>query len=148
MCRREVPVTLSDGDDAIIEGVADLVFEEAGAWVVVEFKTDVEIGKLGLERYRRQVGLYVAAIARATGKDTRGVLLTSQSSATRCPSLPSGTTCVSAARCCQAFHRDGPNDGASRPAEPVRPDECDVGPGEMTRPRLLGSGSGVMLSGR
>ena len=48
----------------------------------------------------------------------------------------------------QAFHRDGPNDGAPRPAEPVRPDECDVGPGEMLRPRLLGSGSGVMLSAR
>lgn len=75
VCRREVPVTLSDGADAIIEGVADLVFEEAGAWVVVEFKTDVEIGRLGLERYRRQVGLYVAAIARATGRGASGVLL-------------------------------------------------------------------------
>ncbi len=74
-CRREVPLTLSDGEDAIIEGVADLVFEEAGAWVVVEFKTDVEIGRLGLERYRRQVGLYVAAIARATGRNASGVLL-------------------------------------------------------------------------
>ena len=30
-----------------------------GASVVVEFKTDVEIGRLGLERYRRQVGFYV-----------------------------------------------------------------------------------------
>jgi len=74
-CRREVPLTLSDGEGAIIEGVADLVFEEAGAWVVVEFKTDVEIGRQGLEKYRRQVGLYVAAIARATGQSATGVLL-------------------------------------------------------------------------
>ena len=56
-CRREVPLTISDSEDEMIEGVADLVFEEAGAWVVVEFKTDVEIGRPGLERYRRQVEL-------------------------------------------------------------------------------------------
>ena len=74
-CRREVPVTLSDGEGAIIEGVADLVFEEGDAWVVVEFKTDVEIGRQGLEKYRRQVGLYVAAVARATGQSASGVLL-------------------------------------------------------------------------
>jgi ATP-dependent helicase/nuclease subunit A len=74
-CRRELPVTLSDGENAIIEGVADLVFEEAGEWVVVEFKTDVEIGRLGLERYRRQVGFYAATIARATGRSASGVLL-------------------------------------------------------------------------
>ena len=75
VCRRELPLTLSDGDNGIIEGVADLVFDEAAAWVVVEFKTDVEIGRLGLDRYRRQVGLYVAAIARATGRSASGVLL-------------------------------------------------------------------------
>jgi ATP-dependent helicase/nuclease subunit A len=75
VCRRELPLTLSSGTDAIIEGVADLVFEEAGKWVVVEFKTDVEIGRLGLERYRRQVGFYAAAIARATGRDAEGILL-------------------------------------------------------------------------
>jgi len=74
-CRRELPLTLSDGENAIIEGVADLAFEEAGEWVVVEFKTDVEIGRLGLERYRRQVGFYAAAIARATGRRASGVLL-------------------------------------------------------------------------
>ena len=74
-CRRELPLTLSDGENAIIEGVADLVFEDAGAWVVVEFKTDVEIGRVGLERYRRQVGFYAAAVTRATGRDASGVLL-------------------------------------------------------------------------
>ena len=75
VCRREVPVTLSDGERGIIEGVADLVFEEAGQSIVVEFKTDVEIGRLGLERYRRQVAFYVAAVTRTTGRSVSGVLL-------------------------------------------------------------------------
>ena len=66
---------MSDTAEETIEGVADLVFEEAGEWVVVEFKTDVEIGRVGLERYRRQVGFYAAAVARATGRHATGVLL-------------------------------------------------------------------------
>ena len=73
--RRELPLTLSDDANAIVEGVADLVFDDGQELVVVEFKTDVEIGQRGLERYRRQVGLYVSAIARATGRHTRGILL-------------------------------------------------------------------------
>jgi ATP-dependent helicase/nuclease subunit A len=51
------------------------VFEADGGWVVVDFKTDVEIGRQGIERYRRQVGLYAAAVARATGQPATGVLL-------------------------------------------------------------------------
>ena len=35
----------------------------------------VFIGVEGLERYRRQVGFYAAAIERATGKRARGALL-------------------------------------------------------------------------
>jgi ATP-dependent helicase/nuclease subunit A len=74
-CRREVPLTLSGRDPALVEGVADLIFEEDGALVVIEFKTDVEIGEHGLERYRRQVGFYVAAARRATGRAAEGILL-------------------------------------------------------------------------
>ena len=74
VCRRELPLTLATGD-AIVEGIADLAFEEGDQWVVVDFKTDIEIGRLGLERYRRQVGFYAAAIERATGKRARGTLL-------------------------------------------------------------------------
>jgi ATP-dependent exoDNAse (exonuclease V) beta subunit len=73
-CRREVPLMLHDGG-AVVEGVADLVYEDDGRWVVVDFKTDVEIGRQGLERYRRQVGWYAAAMSRATGRPARGVLL-------------------------------------------------------------------------
>jgi ATP-dependent exoDNAse (exonuclease V) beta subunit len=74
-CRREVPVTMSDGNGIVVEGVADLVFLESGRFVVVEFKTDVEIGREGLARYRRQVGFYAAAVAAATGLPAEGVIV-------------------------------------------------------------------------
>jgi ATP-dependent exoDNAse (exonuclease V) beta subunit len=72
-CLREVPIsTVVDG--VLIDGQADLAFEEEGGWVVVDFKTDAEIGGAA-EPYRRQVALYAAAIARSTGHPARGVLL-------------------------------------------------------------------------
>jgi ATP-dependent exoDNAse (exonuclease V) beta subunit len=74
-CRRETPVTFGCPDGSLIEGVVDLAYEHDGQWVVIDFKTDVEIGNEGLERYRRQVGFYAAAIERATGKPARGTLL-------------------------------------------------------------------------
>ena len=70
--RREVPVTLND--DGIVEGVADLAFEEDGRWIVIDFKTDAEIGGR-MEMYKRQVGLYARAIAEATGQPSKGVLV-------------------------------------------------------------------------
>jgi ATP-dependent exoDNAse (exonuclease V) beta subunit len=73
-CRREVPVTLTQQDGRFIEGVVDLAFLEKGIWTVVDFKTDRELAS-GLEHYKRQVGLYCAAIARATGKQTRGIVM-------------------------------------------------------------------------
>jgi ATP-dependent exoDNAse (exonuclease V) beta subunit len=74
-CRRETPVTFGCPDGSLIEGVVDLAYEHDGRWIVVDFKTDVEIGDEGLERYRRQVGFYAAAIERATGKPATGALL-------------------------------------------------------------------------
>ena len=74
-CRREVPLTYLAADGTLIEGVADLAFEEHGRWTVVDVKTDVEIGRLGLDRYKRQVALYAAAIARATSKPATAALL-------------------------------------------------------------------------
>jgi len=86
-CRREVPVALKLDDGVIVEGVVDLAFQEqrpgqeqgqtAGAgspWVVIDYKTDFEV-KGRLEEYRNQVSLYALAIARATGLETRAVLL-------------------------------------------------------------------------
>jgi len=53
----------------------DLAFEEDGKWMVVDYKTDREIAAVGEDGYRRQIALYVSAIARATGKPATGVLV-------------------------------------------------------------------------
>ena len=42
---------------------------------MVDYKTDRELGAAGEEQYRRQVALYTAAIARATGADAQGILV-------------------------------------------------------------------------
>jgi ATP-dependent exoDNAse (exonuclease V) beta subunit len=74
-CRRETPVTSMLPDSTLIEGVVDLAFEERGAWTVVDYKTDRELAAVGEDRYRRQVALYVTAIAQATGQPASGVLI-------------------------------------------------------------------------
>ncbi|HYR95478.1 MAG TPA: 3'-5' exonuclease, partial [Candidatus Binatus sp.] len=74
-CRRECPVAVQMDGGLLVEGVVDAAFLEDGAgWTVVDFKTDVEIAGR-LEEYRRQVGLYALAVARATGMAAQGVLL-------------------------------------------------------------------------
>jgi ATP-dependent exoDNAse (exonuclease V) beta subunit len=74
-CRRETPVALRLDDGTLVEGLVDAAFlDEDRGWTVVDFKTDVELAGR-LDEYRRQVGLYVAAIARASGMPARGVLL-------------------------------------------------------------------------
>jgi ATP-dependent exoDNAse (exonuclease V) beta subunit len=72
-CRRETSITLRQPDGTIVEGVVDLAFREDDAWTVVDFKTDRELGK-DVDAYRRQVGLYAAAITAATGKPATAVL--------------------------------------------------------------------------
>jgi ATP-dependent exoDNAse (exonuclease V) beta subunit len=74
-CRREAPVTLDLGDGDLVDGFVDLAFEEDGAWIVVDYKTDRELTGEGEARYRRQVSLYVTAIASATGRDASGVIV-------------------------------------------------------------------------
>ncbi len=72
-CRREAPITLVDRG-VLIEGTVDLAYEGEAGYVVVDFKTDRPEGDV-LARYRQQVALYVRAVAEATGRPTRGVLL-------------------------------------------------------------------------
>ena len=72
-CYRELPLTLRHGD-LLLEGTADLAFEEDGVVTVVDFKTDRAVSPL-LEHYVRQVGVYAEAIRLATGKTARAVLL-------------------------------------------------------------------------
>lgn len=60
-----------------MEGVVDLAFQEettSGPWIVIDYKTDFEV-KGRLEEYQKQVALYAMGIARATGLETRPVLL-------------------------------------------------------------------------
>jgi len=76
-CRREVPVGLKLDDGVMVEGVIDLAFQEQrpdNPWTVIDYKTDFEV-KGRLEEYQHQVSLYALAISRATGLETRPVLL-------------------------------------------------------------------------
>jgi ATP-dependent exoDNAse (exonuclease V) beta subunit len=73
-CRRESGVSLLLDDGTLVEGTIDLAFEENGAWTVVDYKTDRDAAA-GEVRYRRQVALYAAAIAQATGAPANAVLV-------------------------------------------------------------------------
>ena len=74
-CRREIPIICMMPDGTLIEGVVDLAFEESNEWTVVDYKTDRDLQTAGEERYRRQIAVYLMAIARATGRPAKGVLV-------------------------------------------------------------------------
>jgi ATP-dependent helicase/nuclease subunit A len=74
VCRRETAVVIRVPDGSIVEGVVDAAFADDDGWTVIDFKTDVELGARRAE-YARQVALYAEAIAQATGRPARGVLL-------------------------------------------------------------------------
>ncbi len=77
-CRRECPVLLKLDDGVTMEGIVDLAFVErsngARRWVVVDFKTDLDIAPR-LNEYRAQLSLYIRGITQSTGDPARGVLL-------------------------------------------------------------------------
>jgi ATP-dependent exoDNAse (exonuclease V) beta subunit len=73
-CRRESAIVLRLEDGMLVECVADLAFRDADEWIVVDFKTDAELGQR-VDSYRRQVALYVRGIAEATSAPARGHLL-------------------------------------------------------------------------
>jgi ATP-dependent helicase/nuclease subunit A len=72
--RREVPVAMQPTTGVVIEGIIDLAFEEDGAWVVIDFKTDHDLER-GRERYENQLGWYAAAVSAATALPSRAILL-------------------------------------------------------------------------
>ena len=75
--RRESPTRLRLENGTLCEGRIDLAFREgsgSGEWIVLDFKTDREIAA-ELDRYRRQLGIYVGAVGRSTGERAQGVLL-------------------------------------------------------------------------
>ena len=71
---REVPVAVAIGDGSL-HGFIDLLFEEDGDLVVVDFKTDsvsaAEASGPLKEDYRLQGGAYAYAIREATGKEVK-----------------------------------------------------------------------------
>ncbi len=71
---RESPVLIRLEDGSMVEGVADLAFQHAGSWTVVDFKTDADL-RPRLNEYRAQIGLYVRGIRASTGQPAAGVLL-------------------------------------------------------------------------
>jgi ATP-dependent exoDNAse (exonuclease V) beta subunit len=73
-CYRETPITYTVDGTSLIEGVVDLAFQENDGYTVVDFKTDREL-EGSADRYRRQVQVYAAAVASATGKPARGILM-------------------------------------------------------------------------
>ncbi len=75
---REVPVGASVGG-TVLEGFIDLLFEEEGGLVVVDYKTDVleteeEIAQRAAH-YRIQAGAYALALQEATGRTVKEVVL-------------------------------------------------------------------------
>ena len=84
---REAPVSLRiDGDPGtpptIVDGQVDLAYETDAGWVVVDFKTDIEIAS-AQDAYQQQVALYVEAVAKATGMPATGVSAAGVTSGTR-----------------------------------------------------------------
>jgi ATP-dependent exoDNAse (exonuclease V) beta subunit len=72
-CRREAPITFVR-DGSLIDGQLDLAFETADGWMVVDFKTDAELGASEAE-YRQQVALYAEALAAITGQRASATIL-------------------------------------------------------------------------
>ena len=60
--------TLEDGENLFLQGIIDTAFEEAGEWVLVDYKTDrVKSGEDLIKRYKIQMDLYKEALQRLTG---------------------------------------------------------------------------------
>ena len=72
-CVRETPIIAVMGD-VLVEGVVDFAFDDGESTTVVDFKTDREL-EGAMDTYRRQVQIYAHAIALATGRPARGVLM-------------------------------------------------------------------------
>ena len=70
---REAPVTIVR-EGGLVEGVVDIAFDTADGFVVLDFKTDRAEGA-AQTIYATQVALYAEAIAQATGRPARAILM-------------------------------------------------------------------------
>ncbi len=71
----ETPVLFQDASGFLVEGKIDLLFEEEGEWILVDYKTDRwktgdDRDALARERYASQLADYAAAV-RALGKSAK-----------------------------------------------------------------------------
>ena len=74
LCYRETPITWRLATGAIVEGIVDLAYVTDEGDVVVDFKSDRELDG-AVDRYRRQVQIYAAAVGTALNRPARGVLM-------------------------------------------------------------------------
>ena len=88
-CERELPITWKAPDGTLIEGAADLVFEDLTGITVIDFKTDRELAG-DLERYRRQLSVYCQALGSLRGTSTRGISWRGSDSGLRAQAQGSG----------------------------------------------------------
>jgi ATP-dependent exoDNAse (exonuclease V) beta subunit len=66
---RELSLTGKGMDGSLLNAVVDLAFLEEEEWVVVDYKTDRELGNL--DSYRKQVGHYGDLLEKLTGRKTK-----------------------------------------------------------------------------
>ena len=70
--RREWAFNLVMDEGTLLQGVIDCAFEEDGAWVLVDYKTDrIEDESAFVERYAMQIDWYARALERITGKPVK-----------------------------------------------------------------------------
>ena len=59
----------AEGDTQLVQGVIDCCFEEAGKWVLIDYKTDSPSDVPGaIARHRPQLEIYAKALEKITGK--------------------------------------------------------------------------------
>jgi ATP-dependent helicase/nuclease subunit A len=70
----ETPLLFRDPQGYLVEGIADLLFEEPGGWVLVDYKTDRDL-TIEKQLYTRQLADYAAAVGRLGGPRVREAYL-------------------------------------------------------------------------
>ena len=69
---READPEIDSDELVLVQGIIDLYFEEDGALVLLDYKTDaVKEAKALIDRYQVQMELYARALAAATGKEVK-----------------------------------------------------------------------------
>ena len=84
---RELPVRALLGG-TLVEGAVDLLFEDEGQWVVVDFKTDVADDAEVLHRYQPQGAAYALAVEAAIAAPVRDIVFVRAAAGGACITVP------------------------------------------------------------